>query len=142
MSASIPSVAIEYDMPDAQAGGVCSTQYAWAKVPRELSTGERLALKEFQNPKLQTLYAEEFKINFFPSNPEVFIADLYQACQRAGVLKKLPTPDPKLAQLPDLSAAELKELIAKAQTDNSFERSKELVKGFDYGAIKFDKNPE
>ena len=32
--------------------------------------------------------------------------------------------------------------IAKAQTDNSFERSKELVKGFDYGAIKFDKNPE
>ena len=46
MSASIPSVAIEYDMPDAQAGGVCSTQYAWAKVPRELSTGERLALKE------------------------------------------------------------------------------------------------
>ena len=45
MSASIPSVAVEYDMPDAQAGGVCSTQYAWAKVPPELSGAEREALK-------------------------------------------------------------------------------------------------
>lgn len=85
----------------------------------KLKDVERLALQEFQNPKLQTLYAEEFKINFFPSNPEVFIADLYQACQRAGVLKKLPAPDPKLAQLPDLSAAELKELIASAQTEQA-----------------------
>ena len=41
----MPSVAVEYDMPDAQAGGVCSTQYAWAKVPPELSRAERDALK-------------------------------------------------------------------------------------------------
>ncbi len=45
MNTSIPSVAVEYDMPDAQAGGVCSTKYAWAKVPAELSNTERDALK-------------------------------------------------------------------------------------------------
>lgn len=45
MSANIPSVAVEYDMPDAQAGGVCSTKYAWAKVPPELTASERDALK-------------------------------------------------------------------------------------------------
>ena len=86
----------------------------------KLKDVERLALQEFQNPKLQTLYAEEFKINFFPSNPELFIADLYQASQNAEVLKKLPIPDPALAHLPDLSAAELKALLAKAQTEQTF----------------------
>ena len=45
MNTSIPSVAVEYDMPDAQAGGVCSTKYAWAKVPAELNNTERDALK-------------------------------------------------------------------------------------------------
>ncbi len=45
VNTTIPSVAVEYDMPDAQAGGVCSTKYAWAKVPAELSNTERDALK-------------------------------------------------------------------------------------------------
>ena len=67
MNTSIPSVAVEYDMPDAQAGGVCSTKYAWAKVPAELNNTERDALKEknavmvshyYVHPDLQDL-AEE-----------------------------------------------------------------------------------
>ncbi|AEE52175.1 SIR2 family protein [Haliscomenobacter hydrossis] len=86
----------------------------------KLKDVERLALEEFQNPKLQTLYTEEFKINFFPSNPELFIANLYQACQSAGVLKKLPSPDPTLAQVEERSPAALEELIAKADTESAF----------------------
>lgn len=88
---------------------------------------ERMALEELENPKLQKLYTEEFKINFFASNPEVFIQDLYQACAKAGALKKLPAPDPKLVGLPDLSADELKELVAKAHTQEAFLHLKALL---------------
>ncbi len=40
-----PAVSVEYDLPDS-AAGVCSTKYAWAKVPAPLSMDERQALKD------------------------------------------------------------------------------------------------
>ena len=43
MSAVLPPISVEYDLP--QASGVCSTKYAWAKVPVEPTPDERLALK-------------------------------------------------------------------------------------------------
>ena len=52
MSAVLPSISVEYDMP--QAGGVCSTKYAWAKVPAEPTPDERSALKA----KIKTLLKE------------------------------------------------------------------------------------
>ena len=52
MSAVLPPIAVEYDMP--QAGGVCSTKYAWAKVPTEPTPAERSALKT----KIKTLLKE------------------------------------------------------------------------------------
>lgn len=85
---------------------------------------ERMAVEEFQNPKLQKMYTEEFKINFVTDHPERFIQDLHQACAKAGMLKKLPTPDPKLANLPDLSPYELKELLAKAEMESAFQHLK------------------
>ena len=44
MTTTIANLAVEYDMPDAEAG-VCSTKYAWAKVPQEPSPTERETLK-------------------------------------------------------------------------------------------------
>jgi len=90
----------------------------------KLKDVERMAVEEFQNPKLYKLYTEEFKINFVASHPERFIQELHRACADAGVLKKLPTPDPKLANLPDLSPQELKELLAKAETESVFQHLK------------------
>ncbi len=37
---------VDYDQPDTQTGGACSTQHAWAKVPVEPSSAERAALKD------------------------------------------------------------------------------------------------
>jgi quinolinate synthase len=45
MSAVIDIKPVEFDLPDASAGGACSTQYAWARVPKEPSQSERAALK-------------------------------------------------------------------------------------------------
>ncbi len=86
----------------------------------KLKDVERLALEEFKNPKLQTLYSEEFKINFYPSDPAVFVANLFKACDQSGILKKIPPSDPTLTSLPELNQTALKELIAKADLDSTF----------------------
>lgn len=79
----------------------------------------RMALEKLPNDKLETLYAEEFKITFYPSHPEVFIQDLYTACERANVLKKTPPPDPALVNIPERGLDEIKELVAQAQLEQA-----------------------
>ncbi|GJM32706.1 MAG: hypothetical protein DHS20C18_17070 [Saprospiraceae bacterium] len=76
---------------------------------------ERLALKEFEDPRLHKIYTEEFKIEFFPANTEEFIGELYRRCETADLLKALPAVDPALAKLPDPAPDELRELVAKAE---------------------------
>ncbi|MDX2066944.1 MAG: SIR2 family protein [Haliscomenobacter sp.] len=80
----------------------------------------RTALEKLSNNKLETLYKEEFKINFHPNQPEVFVQNLYGACGEAGLLKTLPPPDPALAKLEERSPEEIKELIALAQLEQAF----------------------
>ncbi|TAK43019.1 MAG: hypothetical protein EPO28_06545 [Saprospiraceae bacterium] len=82
----------------------------------KLKEVERLALKEFENPHLNELFAEEFKIQFYPGNTELFVNELFRHCEEKGLLKPLPTPGPAEAALPDLSAAELKNLAGEAET--------------------------
>lgn len=80
---------------------------------------ERLALKEFEDPRLHKIYTEEFKIEFFPASAEEFIAELYQRCDADGMLKTLPATDPAEAAIPDPTAEQLENLLAEAKTDEA-----------------------
>lgn len=82
----------------------------------KLKEVERLAMQEFENPRLNTLYTEEFKIEFYPGDVQLFIGEWHRRCAGAGILKKTPPPDPALAALPDLSPDALKGLVAEAKT--------------------------
>ncbi|MBX2926625.1 MAG: SIR2 family protein [Saprospiraceae bacterium] len=82
---------------------------------------ERFALREFENPQLQKLYTEEFKIEFFPARTPEFIGELYRQCETNGLLKPLTAPDPAEAAMPDPSPAAMKELIASAETDEALQ---------------------
>lgn len=80
---------------------------------------ERLALDEFEDPKLHKLYTEEFKIEFFPADVDLFVGELHRQCGARGLLKKAPPPDESLAGLPDLSPEALRNLIAEAKTQEA-----------------------
>lgn len=77
---------------------------------------ERLALREFENPRLLKLYTEEFKIEFFPASTEQFTNELFHQCEAAGLLKPLPTVNLEEADIPDPSPELLKEWVAEAET--------------------------
>lgn len=83
---------------------------------------ERFALKEFENTNLLKIYTEEFKIEFFPASSEQFIQELYQRCKEADLLKPLPVVDVGLANTPDATFEELKEMVAQAATDKAIVR--------------------
>ena len=77
---------------------------------------ERLALKEFEDPRLHKIYTEEFKIEFFPASTEEFIGELYRRCDAAGLLKPLPVIDPAEAGLEDPSPEAIRNLIVVGKT--------------------------
>ncbi|MBV6441055.1 MAG: hypothetical protein DYG98_25970 [Haliscomenobacteraceae bacterium CHB4] len=85
----------------------------------KLKEVERLALKEFENPRLHELYTEEFKIEFFPADVLSFVQELNSRCRQAGLLKKATLPDPKLTNLPDLGFTDFQKLVAEAQTEEA-----------------------
>lgn len=85
----------------------------------KLKEVERLALKEFENEHLHTLYREEFKIEFFPCNVTLFLGELYRRCEEKDILKRLPPPDPRLASLPDLSLSDFQKFIGDGDTRNA-----------------------
>ena len=80
---------------------------------------ERLALKEFENPQLHELYTEEFKMEFIPSDIPIFIESLYNKCQEQGILKTVAASDPREKELPAFSAAQVKQFIAEAKTEEA-----------------------
>ncbi len=90
----------------------------------KLKEVERLALREFEDPRLHALYTEEFKIEFFPFEVKLFVQELHRQCKEAGLLKKAPPPDPALANLPDLNLAQFQALIAKADTEEALRHLK------------------
>jgi len=75
---------------------------------------ERTALKEFEDPRLHEIYTEEFKIEFIPTNTEVFIDELFKRCSDKGILKSLPRIDIVDANLRVLPPDEIRNLIANA----------------------------
>lgn len=88
---------------------------------------ERLALREFENPHLHTLYNAEFKLDFIPGEVPLFVAELYRQCREAGLLKQAPPPDPALAALPDLALREFQGLIAEARTDEALRHLRAML---------------
>lgn len=82
----------------------------------KLKEVERLALKEFENPLLYKLYTEEFKIEFIPTDTDAFISMLFRHCETAGLLKQPGQPGPAETDVPVLPFAELREMVAEAQS--------------------------
>lgn len=80
----------------------------------------RTALEKLSNNKLETLYREEFKINFYPNHPEFFVQKLHAACEDARILKTPAPPDPGLINIVERSLGEIKELIAQAELEQAF----------------------
>ncbi len=85
----------------------------------KLSEIERMALKEFEDPRLHKIYTDEFKLEFFPANTEEFIGELYRRCEAANLLKTVPEVDPSFANLPDPTQEQLLEWVAKAETEKA-----------------------
>jgi len=86
----------------------------------KLKEVERLALREFEDDRLHTIYTEEFKLEFFPCDVPLFVQTLHEKCAAANLLKQAPPPDPALAALPDLDYAQFSDLIASAKTEQAF----------------------
>ena len=80
---------------------------------------ERFALQEFENPQLQKIYTEEFKIEFFPASTAQFIDELYSRCEAAGLLKLPPQVDAGEAAIPDPTPQQLTDMVALAETDKA-----------------------
>jgi len=93
----------------------------------KLKEVERLALKEFEDPNLHEIYTEEFKIEFVPTEISAFVDTLHQKCKEEGILKPLPTPDPKEKELSDFSSEHIKELVADAKTEEAMLHLKVLL---------------
>lgn len=89
---------------------------------------ERLALKEFENPNLHKIYTSEFKLDFFPVNPEEFIEELYQQCQNRGMLKSLSKLETEEIRTPDPTESELRNLVASAETETAIKLLKIYLK--------------
>jgi len=75
---------------------------------------ERIALKEFENPRLQEIYTEEFKMEFIPTNTEAFIDELYRRCSVKGLLKPLPRNDLTDTNLKLLPIDTIRDLVGNA----------------------------
>jgi len=76
---------------------------------------ESIALKEFSDNHIKQVYKEEFKIEFIPTKGEAFIHKLYEVCKEDGLLKPLPRKDARLAQMGEVSAAQIQTLVAEAK---------------------------
>lgn len=90
----------------------------------KLKEVERLALKEFEDPRLHEIYTEEFKIEFIPTDISGFIDDLYQKCQEASILKDMPLPDPLEATGAEFEPEGIKNLVAEAKTEDAMRQMK------------------
>ncbi len=88
---------------------------------------EPIALKEFENPNLQKIYTEEFKIDFYDASAKAFIEELYQRSETAGILKPLPTIGEINDATPDATEKELIELVATAKTGKALDRLKTFL---------------
>ena len=77
---------------------------------------ERLALQEFQNPTLNKLYTNEFKIEFFPIDIVDFIDQLYRECEHRKVLKQSLEPSASEQEAAHITPENIEELVANAKT--------------------------
>lgn len=88
---------------------------------------ERLALEDLEDNKLHEIYNKEFKIEFVPTNVSDFINTLFEKCDDAGILKKLPKVDDDIASLQQLDSKEIKNLVEKANTKEALLQTKVLI---------------
>ncbi|MEN0051159.1 MAG: SIR2 family protein, partial [Bacteroidota bacterium] len=85
---------------------------------------ERIALKEFENPKLRCIYTEEFKIEFVPSDVENFVNTLYEECQNKGILKAIRKKESTKDVLPITA---IRELITAGKIEQALAQCKALL---------------
>jgi hypothetical protein len=88
----------------------------------KLKEVERLALQEFENPRLRDEYKEEFKIEFIPTEIDAFLQRLYEECEKNNILKEIPTTVRGANE--NLSPDTLRELIAEGKMQRAMEQLK------------------
>ncbi len=89
---------------------------------------ERLAMREFENSNLHTLYTQEFKLDFFPAEPIEFIKTLHAKCKERNLLKSLPLLDVSEENSTDPSLGNIQELIATAKMAEAMKLLKSFLK--------------
>ncbi|MEL7423196.1 MAG: SIR2 family protein [Bacteroidota bacterium] len=89
---------------------------------QDLKEVERLALQEFENPRLHELYTEEFKIDFVPTDIGAFLNRLFHECESSELLKDLPKPEHIVDE--GLSSEQLQELVAQGKTEQAMQQLK------------------
>lgn len=93
----------------------------------KLKEVERLAMREFEDPNLHQIYTEEFKIEFFPGNTDLFIRELHQRCAASNLLKVPLQSATHEAKSPELSLDDVRELVAKALIDEAMLGLKSII---------------
>lgn len=94
----------------------------------KLKEAERLALKEFEDPKLGTVYQQDFRIEFIPLEPQHFVDELYRQCESAGILRRV-IPEAEQDGSAELDEDHLKDLVAKAETGKAMLELKHYLDG-------------
>ncbi|MCB0532229.1 MAG: SIR2 family protein [Saprospiraceae bacterium] len=74
----------------------------------------RFATEQELSDEVRTLFREQFKINFVPTNIATFIDELYTRCENRGMLRLVGQSQPSTMQA-------LRELLAKDQLEELFE---------------------
>lgn len=93
----------------------------------KLKEVERLALKSFEDDQLRSLYNEEFKIDFIPTESSSFISVLFEKCKEAKILKEVPKTDPLEEGVKESNPDLIRQLIADAKTKEALLHTKVLI---------------
>ena len=92
----------------------------------------RFAANQAVDPELASLCLQHFRIEFLPTKADVFIEELYNHCQQAGILRKAPENRTSIID-------QLKELLAQDKMNKVFEQLREFFEQLgDLGADFLD----
>ena len=89
---------------------------------------ERHALLEFEDPRVGTVYQKDFRMEFLPAAPELFINTLYQECERSGILRPVSPQEIDQSGAP-FDGGALKEKIAMGRTGTALQELKKYLDG-------------
>ncbi len=85
-----------------------------------------LASQEFEDPRLGTLYQQDFRMVFIPVNPHHFVDVLYEKCGDKGILKAVTDQSP-VDESASLDPDHLRELIGNVETGKALAELKQYL---------------